>query len=299
MVRLMNFKEMHEKKVQEVNQILNQYLPKEEGLQKTVMSAMNYSIAAGGKRVRPLLMLESFRFFEGQGQVIQPFMAALEMIHTYSLVHDDLPAMDDDEFRRGKKTTHIAFGEAAAILAGDGLLNFAFETACQAFEMKSDPKIVGSALNVLSKKAGIYGMIGGQMVDIESEGKEISKEQLDFIYRLKTGALLEAAMMIGGILAGATREEVLTLETIGQKIGLSFQIQDDILDVTSSTQILGKPVYSDEKNQKTTYVSLFGIDQARKEAKKVTAEALEALESLGSRKEFLRDYVIELINREK
>ena len=249
----MNFKEVMETKVSEIEQIIRNYLPKEEGFQKIIMSAMNYSITAGGKRVRPMLMMETYRLFGGKSKVIEPFMAAMEMIHTYSLVHDDLPPMDNDEYRRGRKTTHVVYGHAMGILAGDALLNYAFETAFGAFELEKNENIP-RALQILAQKAGIYGMLGGQVVDVEAVGRALDREHLDFIYRLKTGALIEASMMIGAILAGASDIEVNKIKEAAADIGLAFQIQDDILDVTSTTQVLGKPVFSDEKNNKTTFV---------------------------------------------
>ena len=252
-------------RVDEIEQIIKRYLPEEEGWQKTIMEAMNYSILAGGKRLRPMLMSETYRLFGGKSKVIEPFMAAMEMIHTYSLVHDDLPAMDNDEYRRGKKTTHAVYGEAMGILAGDALLNYAFETASKAFDMEPDNRNIGKAMQILATKAGIYGMVGGQVVDVESEKSDdcsITREKLDFIYRLKTGALIESSMMIGAILAGASSDEVSRVEQIAAKLGLAFQIQDDVLDVTSTLEVLGKPVGSDEKNNKATYVTFEGLDKA-------------------------------------
>ena len=226
---------------------------------------MNYSVTAGGKRLRPLLMHETYRMFGGTGRVIQPLMAAIEMVHTYSLVHDDLPAMDNDQYRRGKLTTHAKYGHAMGVLAGDGLLNYAFETAMTAFDCGEDAERVAKALKILGRKAGIYGMIGGQVVDVQSTGKAVDQETLDFIYELKTGALLEASMMVGAVLAGATEEEVAVIEQIASDVGLAFQIRDDILDETSTLETLGKPIHSDERNEKTTYVTLKGLEQATKE----------------------------------
>ena len=242
----MNFEEVRQEKVEEIEKILKKYLPAEEGYQKTVLEAMNYSVLAGGKRLRPMLMQETFRMFGGEGHLVEPFMAAMEMIHTYSLVHDDLPCMDNDEYRRGRKTTHAVYGEGMAVLAGDALLNYAFETAVKAFVLEPEDSLtIGNAIRVLGEKAGIYGMIGGQVVDVRSAGCKISGELLAFIYRLKTGALIEASVMIGAVLAGAKEEEIGKMEEIAGKIGLAFQIQDDILDVTSTTEILGKPVHSE------------------------------------------------------
>ena len=225
-------------RTKQIEAVIGKYLPEEEGLQARVISAMNYSVLAGGKRLRPMLMWETYRMFGGRSKVIEPFLAAIEMIHTYSLVHDDLPAMDNDEYRRGKKTTHAQYGEAMGILAGDGLLNYAFETAVKAFELEPGNTNIGKALQVLAAKAGIGGMLGGQCVDVESEGKPLTQETLKFIYQLKTGALLEGSMLIGAVLAGATKSEQRQVEQAAGELGLAFQIQDDILDVTSTTEVL-------------------------------------------------------------
>ncbi len=292
------FKETLARRTREVEEIVTSYLPKEEGHQKTVLTAMNYSVLAGGKRLRPLLMQETYRLFGGNGQEIEPFMAAMEMIHTASLVHDDLPAMDGDEYRRGKKTTWVTFGEDMGILAGDALMIYAFETAAKAFSMTAHPDRVGKAIEVLANKTGIYGMIGGQTVDVELTDKPIPADKLAFIYELKTGALLEASMMIGAILSGATKEQVDLVRHVASRVGLAFQIQDDILDVTSSTEVLGKPVMSDEKNHKTTYVTLFGLEKAREQVKEVSLEAIGALKTLPPN-DFLHELIKALITREK
>ena len=283
-----------------IEAIIKKYLPAEEGYQKQIMEAMNYSILAGGKRLRPMLMQETYRLFGGQSKVIEPFMAAMEMIHTYSLVHDDLPAMDNDEYRRGKKTTHAVYGEAMGILAGDALLNFAFETATKAFDMEPENANIGKALRILATKAGIYGMIGGQVVDVASEGTtDMTKEKLDFIYRLKTGALMEASMLIGAVLAGATKSEQQIIEQVAGEIGLAFQIQDDILDVTSTKAVLGKPIGSDEKNQKFTYVTFEGLAKAKDDVAAITKQAVAHMDSLVVRNEFLNELLVYLIAREK
>jgi geranylgeranyl diphosphate synthase type II len=304
----MNFDEERSQRVAVIEEILKKFLPPEEGYQKTVIQAMNYSIMAGGKRLRPMLMEESFRLFGGKNRaMLEPFMAAIEMIHTYSLVHDDLPAMDNDEYRRGRKTTHIVFGEAMAILAGDGLLNYAFETAVKAFqfvdysndtETGSDCINAAKALEILSKKAGIYGMIGGQVVDVEEFGGIVDREHLDFMYHLKTGALIEAAMMIGAVLAGAKPEEVDQIEKVAGDVGLAFQIKDDILDVISSAEILGKPIHSDEKNDKTTYVTIMNIDQANNEVIKISEQAIKAYDAFTYKNEYLRILINKLITRD-
>jgi geranylgeranyl diphosphate synthase type II len=287
---------------EQVNQLLEAYLPAEEGYQKTIFEAMNYSIRAGGKRIRPILMQETFRMFGGTSAAIEPFMAAIEMIHTYSLVHDDLPAMDDDLYRRGKKTTHAVYGEAIGILAGDALLNYAFETASRAFSLEPSNPAIGRAFSLLASKAGVYGMVGGQVVDVEAEKRgetAISREKLDFIYRLKTGALIEASMMVGAILADAPEAETKSIGQVAADIGLAFQIQDDILDVTSSTEVLGKPVGSDEKNEKSTYVTLEGLEKAAKDVERFSREAADILKQLNRDDGFLQEMIQYLVHRNK
>lgn len=290
-------------RAEQINDMLETYLPREEGFQKTILEAMNYSVRAGGKRLRPMLMQETFRLFGGTSAAIRPFMAAIEMIHTYSLVHDDLPAMDNDEYRRGKKTTHAVYGEAMGILAGDALLNYAFETATLAFEEDPQNPMIGKALRVLAVKAGVYGMVGGQVVDVESENQpelSITRERLDFIYRLKTGALIEAAMLIGAILAGASEEEQRTVSLIATEIGLAFQIRDDILDVTSTFEELGKPIGSDEKNHKSTYVSFEGIEKAASDVETLSHDAISLLDSLQRENDaFIKDLILYLVHRKK
>lgn len=284
----------------EIEAVITSYLPTEEGYQQTIMKAMNYSMLAGGKRLRPMLMQETYRLFGGKSRVIEPFMAAIEMIHTYSLVHDDLPAMDNDEYRRGKKTTHAVYGEAMGILAGDALLNYAYETAALAFDMEPENTGVARAFQVLTRKAGIYGMVGGQTVDVESEGtSDMSREKLDFIYRLKTGALLESSMLIGAILAGATKNEQKLIEEVAGEVGLAFQIQDDILDVTSTMEVLGKPIGSDEKNQKFTYVTFEGLEKAKADVKQLSEHAIAQMDTLVVKNEFLTELLRYLISREK
>ena len=295
-------------KAREIEQIITKYLPKEEGYQKTVIEAMHYSVLAGGKRLRPILMQETYRICGGKGSVVEPFMAAMEMIHTYSLVHDDLPAMDNDEYRRGRKTTHIVYGEGMAVLAGDALLNYAFETAMKAFDSCKVDDIplterymaVAQALSVLAKKAGIYGMIGGQTADIEAENSEaVNEEQLLFIHKHKTAALIEASMMVGAILAGASEETVKQMEKCAGNIGIAFQIQDDILDITGDTQTLGKAVGSDEKNHKQTYVTLRGMEQAAKEVEALSKEAVSILKNCTGDSTFLENLTEYLIDRNK
>ena len=282
-----------------VNQVINQYLPAEEGYQKTVFEAMNYSVHAGGKRIRPIFMMEVAKLFGGDLAQVHPFMAAIEFIHTYSLVHDDLPAMDNDDFRRGQYTTHKKYGHAMGILAGDGLLNYAFETAIAGVVSATDKERASRAAKVLGEKSGAYGMLGGQVVDVENTGHPVTKEQLDFIYVKKTSALIEASCMVGAIMAGATDEEITKVETMARKVGLAFQIQDDILDVTSTAEVLGKPILSDEKNEKTTYVTLYGVEGASKYVEEYSNEALELLKTFPCKNVFLEELIVSLIHREK
>ena len=294
------FKEEQQKKTAEINRILSEYLPKEEGFQGKIMEAMQYSVTAGGKRLRPMLLWEVYRMFGGTDEeVVAPFMAAIEMIHTYSLVHDDLPAMDNDTYRRGKLTTHAKYGEAMGVLTGDALLNYAFEVMATAVAEAKEEQIrpAAKALRIMAEKAGIYGMIGGQVVDTEPHG-ETTIELLDYINKRKTAALLEACMMTGATLAGAEQEYVQKLEEIAEKVGLAFQVQDDILDVTASEELLGKPLHSDEKNGKQTYVALVGLDGAREVVSRLSQEAVEAFDTLPYENAFLRELLLSLITRE-
>ena len=293
----MNFERELQLRTKQVQTIIERYLPEETGYQRTLLEAMNYDVLAGGKRLRPLLMQETYRLFGGMGSIAEPFMAAIEMIHTHSLIHDDLPAMDNDDYRRGRKTTHVVYGEAMGILAVDALLNYAYETASRAFAMKPGNTDIGRAFGILAAKTGIGGMIGGQSVDVENDGKTLSQGQLDFIYRLKTSALIEASMMIGAVLAGADAEQVGRIERIAGDIGLAFQIEDDILDVTSTVEVLGKPAGSDEKNHKTTYVTVRGLEQARLDVREISQRAIIGLEELDSPDPFLAELVRHLIHR--
>lgn len=297
----MNWKDEINARTEAVEKIIGSYLPPEEGFQKTVIEAMNYSMTAGGKRLRPMFLQEAYKMFGGKGKEAEPFMAAIEMIHTYSLVHDDLPCMDNDEYRRGRKSTWAAYGEAMAVLAGDGLLTFAFETAAKAFALSEHPDRVGWAIGILAGKAGIYGMLGGQTADIEAEEKEsaVDEKLLLFIHEYKTAALIQNALIIGAVLAGASVEDVAKMERIGYLIGIAFQIQDDILDVTSSLEVLGKQTGSDEKNNKITYVSLKGMEQAQEDQKRLSFEATRLLGSFAQKNEFLEKLVEQLITREK
>lgn len=223
----MNFKDEMKQKVAQIEIILDEYLPAQEGLQKTVLTAMNTTVKAGGKRLRPMLINETYQMFGGKGDIVKPFMAAIEMIHTYSLIHDDLPALDNDDYRRGQKTCHIVYGEDMAILAGDALLNYAYEVATKAFDLAEKDQIMNvvEAIKILASKPGIYGMIGGQVADVELEGTPLSMEQILFIHKNKTSALIEACMMIGAVLAGASKEDVLKMKNVENISDLRFRFK--------------------------------------------------------------------------
>ncbi len=259
-----------------------------------VTEAMLYSLSIGGKRIRPIIMLEFFKLCGGKGDGIYNFAIALEMIHTYSLIHDDLPCMDNDDFRRGKPSCHKAYDEATAVLAGDGLLTEAFHFASEAEGLDDSQKI--KAISVLAECAGVAGMIGGQMIDIENDGKPITREKLLKLYRLKTGALILSAAKIGCILA--KREDKLSFaEKYAKNIGLAFQIVDDILDVTGDAAILGKPINSDAKNNKTTFVTFTSVEESKNEVDKLTLEAKNCIDMIGENGDFLKDLAEYLANR--
>ena len=303
------FRKELEERTKQINEQIESYLPEEKGHQKTIFEAMNYSVKAGGKRLRPLFMQEICRLFTGEVQpVVVPFMAAIEMIHTYSLVHDDLPAMDNDEYRRGRKTTWSVYGDGMGVLAGDGLLNYAFETAFRAFPAYAAGKTVdenyprvAAALNILARKAGIYGMIGGQNADIEAEEQTtpLTTEQILFIHANKTAALIQSAMTIGATLAGATDEEIAALELCAYNVGIAFQIQDDILDVIGDSRELGKATGSDAQNHKQTYVTLHGLEESGREVERLTGEAVAVLDGFSGEHEFLKELLLHLVHRTK
>jgi geranylgeranyl diphosphate synthase type II len=299
-----DFKEELAARCTEAEQIIEKYLPEEKGCQKTLIQAMNYSVRAGGKRLRPVMMKASAEMFGEPRGTVQPFMAAIEMIHTYSLVHDDLAAMDNDEFRRGKRTTHAVYGEGMGVLAGDGLLNYAFETALRSFDKavsEAEKECCVNALRVLAEKAGIYGMAGGQAADIESDslGGNVSGEMLEFIHEHKTAALIQAAMMTGPILQGADGSEVDKISECAWHVGMAFQIQDDILDVTSTSDVLGKTVGKDAKEHKLTYVSMHGLDEAGRQVTLHSDQAVDIIESVGSGSVFMRQLILSLAGRDK
>lgn len=299
---MMNFSAELKDRQDYINRVLDEVLPVAEGRQKTVLEAMRYSVTIGGKRIRPMMMAEVYRTFAPDGELVkaEPFMAAMEMLHTYSLVHDDLPEMDNDMYRRGQLTTHAKYGADMAILAGDALLNYSFETACKAFTNGVDANWdirVAKALQIFGQKAGIFGMIGGQVVDVEKTGQPLSEAEIAFIYELKTCALLEASMMIGAVLGGATAEELALVERMAKNIGMAFQIQDDILDLTGDEAKLGKPIGSDEKNEKTTYVTLHGLESSSDKVKKLSEEAVELAKQIGGTA-FLQELITYLTVRE-
>lgn len=295
----MNFKEELTNRVQQIEEIIFSMLPREEGLQKQVIEAMRYSVMAGGKRLRPMLMWEAYRSFGKEDEKVYPFMAALEYIHNYSLVHDDLPAMDNDEYRRGRKTTHVVYGEDIAILAGDALLNYAYETIAKAMQDTAVDSGMIRAFGIFAKKAGIFGMVGGQSVDVvnENNNADMGLSDILFIHENKTAALIECALMCGAALAGANDEQIAMMEKVGSNIGLAFQIQDDILDATGSFEELGKPIGSDEKNQKATYLSLEGMDKSKEDVERLSKEAVDILKNVPQRNEFLEELVMSLVAR--
>ncbi|MFR3030818.1 MAG: polyprenyl synthetase family protein [Blautia sp.] len=246
-----------------------------------------------------MMMEEVYRMFGGQEQVIQPFMVAMEMIHTHSLIHDDLPALDNDQYRRGKETTWKVFGEDMGVISGAALLNYAYEVALSAFDLTGHTDRVVLALQVLAAKTGMYGMLGGQSVDVENDGRPLDQELLNYIYQNKTSALIEASMMVGAILAGAEDRKIRQVERVANCVGLAFQIEDDILDVTSTQEELGKPTHSDERNHKTTYVTLRGVQAAQREVELLSREALEIFDHMEENNQFLRTLIGELVNRKK
>ena len=262
-----NFKEELQQRTDYAEEVIRRWLPEERGFSKTMAQAMNYSMCAGGKRLRPILLLETLRLFGGDEKLAEPFMAGIEMIHTHSLIHDDLPAIDNDDYRRGRLTTHKVYGEAMGVLSGVTLLNYAYETMFRAFELTDDKDRVIRAVRIMAEKTGIYGMLGGQSVDVENDGKPLEKDLL--------------------------------IEQAASDIGLAFQIQDDILDVTSTSQELGKPVHSDEKNNKVTYVTLFGVQKASEQVRELSEKALAVLDRLYNKNEFLTELVMEMATRRK
>ncbi|MFR3372351.1 MAG: polyprenyl synthetase family protein [Clostridioides difficile] len=294
----MEFKQCLKEKASFVEKVLKEYMPKEEGYQKTVIEAMNYSLSAGGKRLRPILTLEACKIVGGNEDEAIPFAIAIEMIHTYSLIHDDLPALDNDDLRRGRPTNHKVYGEAMGILAGDALLNYAFEVMLAGSINKENPEKYLKAINEIAKGAGIYGMIGGQVVDVESENKQIEKEKLDYIHMNKTAAMMVGCMRAGATIGGANSEQMEEITKNAKNIGLSFQIVDDILDIVGDEAKLGKKVGSDIENHKSTYPSLLGLDKSKEIAHNLIDEAKKSIEKLSDDVDFLKGLAEYIIDRE-
>lgn len=283
------------RKISLIDAALSQYIPG-EAYPPIIYEAMRYSLFAGGKRLRPIMLMAAADAVGGDGVNYLPVACGLEMIHTYSLIHDDLPAMDNDDYRRGKLTNHKVYGDGMAILAGDGLLTAAFGIMLS--QTKVDPAVLVTVVNEIAAAAGAAGMVGGQAVDLASEGKTIDTDTLEFMHQAKTGALFKAALRAGAMLAGGSKEQIDALTLYAEKFGLAFQITDDILDVVGTQEKIGKPVGSDIRNQKVTYVTLHTLDGAKNLAQKAVDNALYCLNSFGSDADILRELVNYLINRE-
>lgn len=294
----MSFKSSLKYRVDYIEKLLKEHMPEEKGYQKTIFEAMNYSLKAGGKRLRPILTLEACRIVGGNEEDVIPFAIAIEMIHTYSLIHDDLPALDDDDLRRGRPTNHKVYGDAMAILAGDGLLNYAFEIMLKSSIGKENPAKYLNAINEIAKSSGVYGMIGGQVVDIESEDKKIEMEKLDFIHLNKTAAIIVGCMRAGAIIGDATEEQLENITKYATNIGLSFQIADDILDITGDESKLGKKVGSDIDNNKSTYPSLIGLEKSKEIANDLINEAKTRISNIKGDTEFLNDLAEYIVARD-
>lgn len=293
---MMNLKEEIEAKKQYIDNELDNILPSESAYPGILFKSMRYSVFAGGKRLRPILILAACEMFGGNDKKAAPFACAMEMIHTYSLIHDDLPAIDNDNFRRGRLTNHKAFGENIAILAGDALLSYAFEVMANAVAKNTD-EASAKALQSIAFGAGINGMVSGQVVDVISEGKKLEKREMDFIHINKTAAMIVASVKAGAYLGGAKQEDVDSLEKAALKLGLAFQIQDDILDVTGTFEELGKPLHSDEKNEKATYVSMFGLERSTEIVEELSGDAENIFMSFGEKGRFLAELTKYLVKR--
>lgn len=288
-------KEQLKERIALVDSVLDKYLAIKDNPQKTIYEAMRYSVFAGGKRLRPVLMLSFCEMCGGDVNEALPFACAMEMIHTYSLIHDDLPAMDNDDLRRGMPTSHIKYGEATAILAGDALLNRAFEVV-SAYDGKY-PERALKAINILALSSGTEGMIGGQVADIESEGRGITLDELRYLHLGKTGAIIRSACTIGTLMGGGNDEEIKAADEFAKNLGIAFQIQDDILDVEGTEEELGKPIGSDKEENKNTYVSLLGLEKSKELSKEYSKRAKDALAVFGDRAEFLKELTDYLVNR--
>lgn len=294
----MSFSEKLNHYIEFINSNLSTYLNFEKGHNSTLMESMKYSLFAGGKRLRPILALASYELFGNHMEKVVPYACALEMIHTYSLIHDDLPAMDNDDYRRGKLTNHKVFGEGIAILAGDGLLNYSFEIMLEDALKHEDIKPYIRSIKEIANSAGIHGMIGGQVVDLESENKAIDEETLEYIHLNKTAALITAPLKVGAIIGGAHEEDIRTMEEIGRSLGLAFQIKDDILDIIGDESKLGKSVGSDAEKHKSTYPALFGLENSIKKVEELTENVNSLLKPYSDRSSFLLDLSNYLMKRE-
>ena len=293
----MAFLEELESKILEVNKSLHKYLEEKDNPQGTVYKAMEYSLNAGGKRIRPVLVLACAELMGAETDKIMPFACSMEMIHTYSLIHDDLPCMDDDDLRRGKPTNHKVYGEAMAVLAGDGLLNLAYETILKQSQLS--PNMTLAAMSVIAESAGVEGMIGGQVIDLESEGKSVDSITLMTMHMHKTAALIMASAKVGALLGGGGREDLIAVEEFARYLGIAFQIKDDILDVSGDEELLGKTVGSDGENQKATFVSIYGMEQSEKMLSDYTQKAIEALARYGTKADFLIQLSNFLLDRDR
>ena len=280
----------------QVEACLQTLVPAQAGPLSRIVESMRYSLFAGGKRLRPILLLAAADAVGAVGSRFLQSACALEMIHTYSLIHDDLPAMDDDDYRRGRLTNHKVFGDGMAILAGDGLLTLAFETLLSQTEVA--PEILARVAREVAQAAGPAGMVGGQAIDLESEGQLPSPDVMKLMHRLKTGALFRASLRAGAMLGGGSEEDLRSLTDYAEHFGLAFQITDDILDVTGTEEALGKPIGSDEKNQKATYVSVYSLTEARRMAQAAVSDAVAALERFGDRAWVLRSLAEYLLTRD-
>ncbi len=295
----MDFKNWMLEKINEVDKYLSNIIKINDNPQNIIYESMNYSLMSGGKRLRPILLLGAYEIFNSDYEKIMPFACAMEMIHTYSLIHDDLPAMDDDDYRRGNLSNHKKFNEAIAILAGDGLLNKAFEIGLEAtLSSGLDYNKAIKALSIIANSSGTEGMIGGQIVDMAGEEKIHNIDDLKYMYSLKTGAIIKTSIEAGAILGGASEEEINALSVYADKLGIAFQIQDDILDVEGSEELIGKPIGSDEANHKKTYVSYVGLQQAKKHVQKYSEEAIESLNIFGHKANYLIELAKYLTHRD-
>jgi len=296
----MDFNSKYNELVEEVNKELDQLVKEKDTPEKNIYTAMKYSLMAGGKRLRPVLSLAVCEMLGGDKKNVMPFACAIEMIHTYSLIHDDLPAMDDDDYRRGRLTNHKVFGEAKAILAGDGLLNYAFEVILK-HSLSNQGELANKvrSMYMIAQYAGVSGMIGGQVVDLESQSTKIPAELLEYMHKLKTGALIKASVMSAAVLCNAEEKDLRKLEIFSEKIGLAFQIKDDILDVEGKFEDMGKSSGSDEANNKSTFVTFHGLDKSKKILLEVLQDALSCIESFGEKGWFMKritEYFVERNN---